>query len=226
MSVIAKPESIARQVYRLLRGRIMAGEIPGGAVLTGVELARELEVSRTPVREALLLLEADGLVAPSGPGGAVVTDLRSALAEVMEMREALEGYAVRKAAERADAATVRKLDALCDEAEGLDHGDVDGRARLNRAFHETLVGAAGNARLARAVHDQAEYFAFAARLYDTATAAESLRDHRRMVGALKARDGALLEAIIHDHLARALRAVRSQDQRKPKPRTREGGATT
>jgi DNA-binding GntR family transcriptional regulator len=201
MSVIAKPESIARQVYRLLRGRIMAGEIPGGAVLTGVELARELEVSRTPVREALLLLEADGLVAPSGPGGAVVTDLRSALAEVMEMREALEGYAVRKAAERADAATVRKLDALCDEAEG-------------------------NARLARAVHDQAEYFAFAARLYDTATAAESLRDHRRMVGALKARDGALLEAIIHDHLARALRAVRSQDQRKPKPRTREGGATT
>ncbi|MDA0703786.1 MAG: GntR family transcriptional regulator [Proteobacteria bacterium] len=216
MSVIAKPESIARQVYRLLRGRIMAGEIPGGAVLTGVELARELEVSRTPVREALLLLEADGLVAPSGPGGAVVTDLRSALAEVMEMREALEGYAARKAAERVDAATIRKLDALCDEAERLDHGDVEGRARLNRAFHEMLVGAAGNVRLARAVHDQAEYFAFAARLYDTVTAAESLRDHRRMVGALKARDGALLEAIIHDHLARALRAVRKQDERKLK----------
>ncbi len=216
MSVIAKPESIARQVYRLLRGRIMAGEIPGGAVLTGVELARELEVSRTPVREALLLLEADGLVAPSGPGGAVVTDLRSALAEVMEMREALEGYAARKAAERVDTATIRKLDTLCDEAERLDHGDVEGRARLNRAFHEVLVGAAGNARLARAVHDQAEYFAFAARLYDTATAAESLRDHRRMVGALKARDGALLEAIIHDHLARALRAVRKQDERKLK----------
>lgn len=216
MSVIAKPESIARQVYRLLRGRIMAGAIPGGAVLTGVELARELEVSRTPVREALLLLEADGLVAPSGPGGAVVTDLRSALAEVMEMREALEGYAARKAAKRVDAPTIRKLDALCDEAERLDHGDVEGRARLNRAFHEMLVSAAGNARLARAVHDQAEYFAFAARLYDTATAAESLRDHRRMVGALKARDGALLEAIIHDHLGRALRAVRKQDERELK----------
>ncbi|MBT5414714.1 MAG: GntR family transcriptional regulator [Rhodospirillaceae bacterium] len=221
MSVIAKPESIARQVYRLLRGRIMAGEISGGAVLTGVELARELEVSRTPIREALLLLEADGLVAPSGPGGAAVTDLRSALAEVMEMREALEGYAARKATERADAATIRRLDALCDEAETLGHDDVAERARLNRAFHELLVGAAGNARLARAVHDQAEYFAFAARLYDTATAAESLRDHRRMVGALKARDGALLERIIHDHLARALRAVRKQDETKP-----EKGAKT
>lgn len=212
MGVIAKPESIARQVYRLLRGRIMAGEIEGGAVLTGVELARELEVSRTPVREALLLLEADGLVAPSGPGGAVVADLRSALAEVMEMREALEGYAARKAAERADGTTIRRLDALCDEAEALAHSDVAGRARLNRAFHETVVAAAGNARLAHAVRDQAEYFAFAARLYDPAMAAASLRDHRSMVGALKARDGALLERIIHDHLARARCAVRHQDK--------------
>lgn len=210
---INKPESIARQVHKVLRERILAGELAPGARLVGVELAATLAVSRTPVREALLLLQADGLVSLLKNGIAIVKDARAELADILGIRAALEVYAVKRAVGRLDAASLRRLDEICTEAERLTRGAFEERARLNREFHGILIGAAGNRRLVEMADAYREYFNVAARLYDAETMRHSNRDHRAILKAIAAKDTAAVESLIEGHMQRALDAIRRQPRR-------------
>lgn len=205
---IAKPESIARQVHKVLRERILAGELAAGARLVGTELAESLGVSRTPVREALLLLQADGLVSPLKNGVAIVKDMRAELADILGIRAALEVYAAKRAVGRLGAASLRRLGEICTEADRLPLGAFEERARLNREFHEILIGAAGNRRLVEVAGAYREYFNVAARLYDAETVRRSNRDHRAILKAITAKDAAAVECLIEEHMQRALAAVR------------------
>ncbi|MHB1220229.1 MAG: GntR family transcriptional regulator [Alphaproteobacteria bacterium] len=211
---ISKPESIARQVHKVLRERILSGEISPGARLVGVELAASLAVSRTPVREALLLLQADGLVSLLKNGVAIVKDIRAELADILGIRAALEVYAAKRAIGRLNAASLRRLGEICAAAERLPQGAFEERARLNREFHEILIGAAGNRRLVEMAGAYREYFNVAARLYDAETMRRSNRDHRAILKAIAAKDTEAVESLIEGHLQRALDAVRRQPSRE------------
>lgn len=211
---ISKPESIARQVHKVLRERILSGEVSPGARLVGVELAASLAVSRTPVREALLLLQADGLVSLLKNGVAIVKDIRAELADILGIRAALEVYAAKRAIGRLDAASLRRLGEICAEAERLPQGAFEERAGLNREFHEILIGAAGNRRLVEMAGAYREYFNVAARLYDAETMRRSNRDHRAILKAIAAKDTEAVEHLIEGHLQRALDAIRGQPRRE------------
>ncbi|HEX7126418.1 MAG TPA: GntR family transcriptional regulator [Thermodesulfobacteriota bacterium] len=204
---IVRPEPMSRQVCREIREAILRGRIPPGQQLVEAELARSLGTSRTPVREAILFLQAEGLVEPLAGGGVAVKDIRRELEDIVGVREALEVYAVRRAVERIGPEAIARLEANCDEFGALPLKAVERRARLNREFHETLVGASGNARLLKILSDHHEYFLVASRLYDEETVRRSAPEHREILEAVKARDAARAEALLRAHITGAAASI-------------------
>src|SRR5258708_8809424 len=94
------PTSIGEKAYQYLRGKILSGEFSPGTALSEASLARELGNSRGPLREAIRRLTGEGFLRQTPSGGSVVVDFsRRDVAELYELREALEVYAVGKAAE-------------------------------------------------------------------------------------------------------------------------------
>ena len=211
-----------------VRDLILHGDLPPGSRLGEVELADRLGVSRTPVREALGRLAAEGLVEIVPNRGARVSSWTVAeLQDVFELRARLEprlaALAVPRAA-AADAAELerlarameragasgphRDLDARDLDARDLDARDLDALVPLNRAFHGRLVDLAGRpamaAALAGAVHAPIVVRNFHA--YDDASLARSLAHHLEIVAAVRAGDPDWAAAVMtaHIHNARAV----------------------
>jgi DNA-binding GntR family transcriptional regulator len=199
MTVIVR-ERVSMQVERHLRNKIAQGALPAGSRLIEEEIAGELNVSRTPVREALVLLQGKDLVRPVKGGGFEVRDFRRELLDMLDVRIALETHAVRKIAKRSNAGLIKQLYAICSAMEALPARAVDERAQLNRKFHELLVGAAENPRLVRIVNDYQEYFAAAQKLFDPDFIERTEREHREIVTALADGDAEKVARAVAEHI--------------------------
>ena len=161
------PTSRRRLAYEHILGRIVAGEFRSGGALREIPLAKEIGVSRTPVREALGQLVAEGLLREfPGRGAMFVEPTRRDIIELYELREALEVYAVGKAAQQGIGRKENEaLDRLVDEigecrsllkksGKPLLDGDLLQRFRVaDYRFHVLLLQSAGNERLAKAAGD-------------------------------------------------------------------------
>ena len=203
----------AERVLHELRELILAGALAPGARLGEVELADRLGVSRTPVREALTRLAAEGLVelAPNR-GARVATWTVAELEGVFDLRLSLEpqltGFAVPHATER-DIAELEELASrmLAVGTPGPAR-DLDALVPLNRAFHERLVALAGHptlaSALAAAIHPPIVRRNFHA--YDAESLRRSLAHHLEIVAALRARDPGWARAVMTAHICNA-RAV-------------------
>lgn len=199
MTLIVR-ERVSLQVERHLRNKIAQGTLPAGSRLVEEEIAAELNVSRTPVREAIVLLQGKDLVRPIKGGGFEVRDFRRELLDMLDVRVALETHAVRKIAKDANAVLLKELRSLCAAMEALPRKAVEERAELNRKFHGLLIGAAGNPRLARIVNDYQEYFSAAQRLFDPKFIERTEREHREIVAALKSGDANKVARAVADHI--------------------------
>lgn len=197
--VIAR-ERVFPQVHRYLRDKILRGEYPQGARLIETDIAAELNVSRTPVREALVLLQGQDLVSTTGSGGFVVADPRQQLSDILDVRVALETHAVAKAVQCFDEGDIARLEDICDDMEALRVDDVARRAELNRCFHETLVGAAHNRRLANMVVSYQDYFHVIQPLYDAELIHRTQAEHRAITDALRQRDIAKATRLVAEHI--------------------------
>lgn len=196
-----------------LREAILTGDLAAGAHLGEVELAERLGLSRTPVREALTRLAAEGLVALEAHRGARVTSFtREDLHGIFDVRLALEPRATARAAAHAAPDDLDALHALAEEmlvvgAPGPDQ-DLDALVGLNRDFHARLLDLARApalaAALANVVHTPVVTRTFHA--YDAASLARSLAHHAEIVAALRAGDGDWAAAVMASHLYNA-RAV-------------------
>lgn len=210
MTVIVR-ERVSMQVERHLRNKIAQGFLPAGSRLVEEEIASELKVSRTPVREALVLLQGKDLVSPIKGGGFEVRDFRRELLDMLDVRIALETHAVRKVAVRNNAALVGELTAICTLMEALPTRAVDDRAQLNRKFHELLIGAAENPRLVRIVNDYQEYFGVAQKLFDPKFIERTEREHREIVAALKGGDAEKVARAVAAHIEGAGEFIMSHE---------------
>ena len=199
-----------------VRELILAGDFAAGARLGEAELAERLGVSRTPVREALSRLAAEGLVEIVPNRGARVSSWTVAeLEEVFDLRSALEPRLTALAVPRATAADTAGLERLARamEREGRPgpRRDLDALVPLNRAFHGRLVELAGRpataAALAGAVHAPIVLRNFHA--YDDASLARSLAHHVEIVAAVRAGDADGAAAAMEAHLRSALAHVLS-----------------
>lgn len=134
------------EVAQLLRERIYSGAFPLGTKLRQEQLAEQLRVSRTPLREALRVLERDGLVqSEPGRGVRVIEADTTALVEAYNLREVVDGVAARLAAERATPEDVQGLlDQLDLQREAVDPWDAGAYTLTNVEFHARLMGLSAN----------------------------------------------------------------------------------
>src|SRR5689334_23649847 len=141
-------QSVVYHVSTALSDRILSVDLPRGSKLRQVSLAEEMGVSRTPLREALRRLAAEGLVDFSPNRGATVSELDFGdMRHAWSARVALEPGAARLAAERHDQGAI---DAMQDAVDAQRQaGDRDGSFAANRDFHLALVAASGNPHLTR-----------------------------------------------------------------------------
>ena len=191
----------------------MGGDLAPGARLGEVELADRLGVSRTPVREALSRLAAEGLVeiAPNR-GARVATWTVAELEGVFDLRSVLEPQLTAHAVPNATPADVEELDALARRMHEVGspgpHQDLDALVPLNRAFHDRLVALAAHptlaTALAAAIHPPIVRRNFLT--YDEASLRRSLAHHVEIVAAIRAGDPEWARAVMTSHIANA-RAV-------------------
>jgi DNA-binding GntR family transcriptional regulator len=206
-----------------LRELILHGQFAAGARLGEVELAERLGVSRTPVREALTRLAAEGLVELVPNRGARVASWSVAELEgVFDLHSALEPRITGFAVPRARPSDVAELEELAAEmlAVGLPGPaqDLDALVPLNRRFHGRLVVIADQPALATAlagaIHAPIQLRNFHA--YDEASLRRSLAHHAEIVAAIRAGDPTWAQAVMtaHIHNARAvmLRAAREHEE--------------
>ncbi len=141
---------IAMTVYEALRALVMSGDVKDDARVAESELAEQLGVSRTPVREALQRLEGDGLVVAKGRGVRVRLLSMDELSQLYSARAGLEGWAAYRAAQRVESgeiapARLAALDALAAETHRLTtSGELARAVEANRTFHEAVAGLAEN----------------------------------------------------------------------------------
>ncbi len=206
-----KPESLTQLVYQALRDAIISKRLPPGERVSEASLARQLRVSKTPVREALLRLHAIGLVeADGGRGGRIVRPSAELIQHTYEVRGALESLAARLAAERATPAQRSQLleFAAASLAAAQDQ-DLDGFRRHDEAFHDVLAAASANSYLARLI-DNAYTLTGAARQRDVPRAGDSTdcaTGHIRIAEAVAGGDAAAATAAAAAHVEMVGRLV-------------------
>lgn len=194
-----------------IRTKILTGELEPGARLREEDLAEAIGVSRTPVREALRRLDADGLVEFNANRGAQVASWSEHdIEEIFGLRAVLEGYGARLAATRItpeELAAARQDCAQMDQA--ASRTDLDAVAALNQRFHQRVLAASGNSRLvdslAKLVELPLVHRTF--RRYDVEALARSLAHHHELLAALEARDATWAESVMRSHVLAARAAL-------------------
>jgi DNA-binding GntR family transcriptional regulator len=197
------------RIHDRLRAAIISGELSPGSPVIEAELATRLGASRTPVREALRRLEAEGLLEPRGLRGSVVRALRSDEVEcVFEIREALESLAARRAARTMREPELRKLD----QHLGQLRASVDDPNEMERhdtAFHDTILASANGDRLKRMLTElREELIAYRfLSLSDPERRRATVTEHEGIVAALRAHDEDAAGTRTAAHIANARAAV-------------------
>lgn len=200
--------SAGERAYRGLKQLILENELPAGSQLLEQEAAARLGMSRTPVREAMVRLEQEGMVELRSRHGMRILPISAdALAEIYDILTALEGVAAEEAARRgADPAEFAALqDAVDEMEEALAQDDLRRWSQADARFHRLLVQLGGNRRLAAIVEqvsDQA-HRARAATLRLRPKPVGSNRDHAALVQAIRDRNPALARQIHEQHRRQA-----------------------
>ena len=195
-----------REVVQRLRLLIVEGDIAAGAKLNERELCARLAVSRTPLREAIKTLAAEGLVALLPNRGAVAAQLSTAeVAQTFEVIAGLEGQSGELAAQRIDAAEVAEIRALNFEMRAAHaRRDLPTYYRINAQIHNLINAAAGNPVLTQTyltVNARLQALRFRSN-FDAAKWQRAVDEHDRMVEALAARDAAGMRDLLVRHLER------------------------
>jgi DNA-binding GntR family transcriptional regulator len=192
--------------YEYLRGKILSGELLPQSRIKEQEVAAQLGISRTPVREALARLESEGLVQSSPRRGAVVRQVElDEIDETYEIRAALERLVAKRACERATEAEIEEMDQLLRIAEGeLARGDRMAAGRHTLQFHALLNRTSRSPRLVamlRSLDERLSAFRNQS-MHQLGRAEEAMRQHRALLEALRRRDAQEMQHWVEEHAER------------------------
>lgn len=192
-----------------IRTAILTGRLKPGERLKQEQLAADLSVSRIPVREALRVLEAEGLIESSPGRGSIVARItpRDA-AGVLEVRGVLEGLAARLAAERADMETIELLRAIVGRGmEATSTGDQAGASDAHTEFHLELVRASQNGCLYEELHSLPAKTEWIFSTLLQARGQISWDEHEAIVEAVVSGDPDRADSLTREHISRATQAL-------------------
>lgn len=205
---IPRRSRLSDHIVETLSRLIVEGELQPGATIKTEELARQLGVSRTPMREALQRLETDGfvIIAPNGTAKVVQLDLEEAL-EMMDLREVVDGLAARVLAQRGVPSLVfGELSDLVERmAEASLADDKHGYLSLNARFHAAILTATNHRPLQQfqglvRITSQAVYLNQG---HQPLRHQQSGQEHRDILDAIRAGDAAQAERLSRQHIRRA-----------------------
>jgi DNA-binding GntR family transcriptional regulator len=208
-AVSLAPRALYQEVAELLRQRIFKRDLEPGSWIDEMKLAEEYGISRTPLREALKVLAAEGLVTMKVRRGAYVTEVSdSDLADVYHLLSLLESDAAGVVAQRASPAQLQELQALHEELEAA-VGNRDRFFALNERFHMQLLQIAGNRWRDQMVADLRKVMKLNRHnsLLKSGRMEESLQEHRAIMDALVRRDAEGTVRRMQEHFRNGLEAA-------------------
>ncbi|MEN6461058.1 MAG: GntR family transcriptional regulator [Syntrophomonas sp.] len=194
-------------VLEAIREAIINGTLKPRERLMEIQLAEELGVSRTPVREALRKLELEGFIVMVPRKGAYVADFSfKDIADIFEIRAALEGLAAALAAERITDDELENMERLLvEKAEAINQQDIEKLVEVDTKFHDALYQASRNERLTAIIsnlREQIQRFR-ATSLANPGRGKKSLDEHRYIVEAIQSRDVQQARQAAQDHIENA-----------------------
>lgn len=212
----AAPHPLHQEVADTLRQQIFDGELPPGSFLDEPALSERLSISRTPLREALKVLAAEGLVRHEPRRGCFVNEVTDKdLDEIFPVIALLEGRCAFEAARQASPADLVELEKLHDKLARYARGRaIVQYYETNYVIHEAIIGLAGNRWLAQAIGGLRKILKLARlqQLHAPGRLEQSLNEHLAVFAALKARDAEGAEAAMRTHLLRQREALRELAQ--------------
>ena len=214
-----RPASLHEEVATRIRNMVFDRVLAPGQWIDELALAREWQISRTPLREALKVLAAEGLVTPVPRQGSKVAEMSEDDAdELLPVMALLEGRCAFEAVRKASNADIRALQQLHEKLErhAAAH-NVDGYYQANHEFHSKVQALARNRWLDRATTDLRRFVRLlrGRQLNWPGRIDASINEHRVLLDAIVQRDAARAERVMHDHLMAqlaALKALRAHEQ--------------
>lgn len=213
-------------VFESLREAIISGVLKPGERLMEVQLAEEMGVSRTPVREAIRKLELEGFVVMVARKGAYVAGISlKDVTDVFEIRAALEGLAAALAAERITDEEIEEMErVLVRKAALIEANDLSSLVEKDTEFHELIYKASRNERLMQIVsnlREQINRFR-AVSLASPGRGREALEEHKKIVEAISSRNPALAQSLAQEHIENAEQALLEAMRRNSEKAEEEG----
>jgi len=203
----ANPESLTNRVYHKLRRDILTGAIAGGTRLVESSLAADLDVSRTPIREALHKLALEGLLYSIPRAGYIVEEMSDHdIQDMFHTRMAIEQLAADWAVDKITEAELEQLEAnikMTDEV--IKRGWTEKMVTLDQEFHAIIYKACRSKSMIRICDNLSDYtLKYRLALSGTTTLTRKIRDHHQNIFmALLAKDRQRLQSALHDHLKEA-----------------------
>lgn len=214
-------------VLDAIREAIINGTLKPRERLMEIQLAEELGVSRTPIREALRKLELEGFIVMVPRKGAYVADISfKDIADVFEIRAALEGLAAGLAAERITDEELEDMERLlAEKADAIARQDMEQLVSVDTLFHEAIYRASRNERLTNIINNLREQIqryrstslAFPGRMK------QSLEEHRNIVEAIQSRDTQLARQVAQEHIENAENSMIEAIKKEGTPLSPDGG---
>ena len=209
------PRALYEEVAELIRQRIFSRELEPGSWIDELQIAKAYGISRTPLREALKVLAAEGLVTMKVRRGAYVTEVSEKdLRDVYHLLSLLESDAAAVVAQTASPADLKKLQSLHAELEAAGKPGKEKHDKffeVNEAFHMCLLELAQNKWRDQMVADLRKVMKLNRHnsLFKTGRISESLKEHQAIMAALNAKDALATAARMREHFANGLMAASS-----------------
>lgn len=201
-------------VFKTLRQAILTGELKPGERLMEIHLANRLGVSRTPIREAIRMLELEGLVTMIPRKGAEVSRIsKQDISDVLEVRGSLDALAVRLACERITPEEISKLESAADAfSAAISSGDLTAVAQADVDFHDIIVASSKNKRLMQMANNLAErvYRYRLEYIKDKSSHNNLIKEHREILDCIKRGGASAAEAAILKHVKNQEEAIIGQ----------------
>lgn len=207
----ASARSQSERAYLLIRDQIVTLRLAPGSVIEEARLRGELELGRTPIREALQRLAHENLVVFVPHRGTFVADINlTDLHRLTEVRVELEGYAARLAAQRAGASDRALMQALMAELDDIDEADPHNLMRLDQRIHRQVYQATRNAFLQAMLE---EFFNLSLRIWFLGLERgvrlrAAIEEHRQLLDAIVQRDADRAESVMRQHVTGFEQAIR------------------
>ncbi|MGW0856957.1 GntR family transcriptional regulator [Streptomyces sp. NPDC002690] len=211
-----KPPPAAERVYSHVKEAVLDRRYEGGTLLTEGDLAEAVGVSRTPVREALLRLEVEGLIKLYPKKGALVLAVSAQeIADVIETRLLVEEFAARKAVPASPRLIVRLEELLAEQSTLASAGDLAAVSVADRCFHAEIVRNAGNQILSRLydqLRDRQLRMGVAVMEAHPDRIAANITEHTELLEAIRSGDADAAAQVVRRHVGRVKVLVRGEDR--------------